>query len=183
MVAVTVDTEDLEALLFATSGIKDLEAALDQRRRNPMVTSTKGRLEGAHDRLSTAWRRAKRNAEWPKKLVTEAEIAELRAMFTDHDGNIRRFVVLPHYPMHFCQDLLLVESGPCWRGLRIEWPAPAEAEFINDEKSGIFYAARLSHYGRQILGVSESDLMSGVPTIQSPPQATPGLLGRPDVRA
>ena len=51
MVAVTVDTEDLEALLFATSGIKELEAALDQRKRNPMVTSGMGRLAGAHDRL------------------------------------------------------------------------------------------------------------------------------------
>lgn len=160
MPAVTVDVADLETLLFATSGIKDLEAALDQRRRNPMVISTKGKLEGAHDRLSLAWRRAKREADWPQKVVTEAEIAELRTMFTGSDGHMRAMVVLDDYPAHFAQDLLLVESGPLWTGYQVEWPSPANPEFIISHQSGrICYGARLTHYGRTVLGVSESDLV------------------------
>jgi hypothetical protein len=159
MPSVTVDVADLEALLFATSGIKDLEAALDQRRRNPMVTSIKGKLEGAHDRLSTAWRRAKREADWPMKVVTEAEIAELRAMFTDMNDDLHAFAVLYEYPMHLAQDLLLVESGPLWEGYQVEWPSPAEPEFVRGPTGGIRYGARLSHYGRQVLGVQEADLV------------------------
>lgn len=159
MPSVTVDVADLETLLFATSGIKDLEAALDQRRRNPMVISTKGKLEGAHDRLSLAWRRAKREADWPMKVVTEAEIAELRSMFTDLNGHTHAFAVLYEYPMHFAQDLLLVEAGPLWEGYQVEWPSPAEPEFVRGPTGGIRYGARLSHYGRQVLGVQEGDLM------------------------
>ena len=159
MPSVTVDVDDLEALLFATSGIKDLEAALDQRRRNPMVTGTKGKLEGAHDRLSTAWRRAKREVDFPKIVVTAAEIAELRSMFTGPDGKILAFISLPEYPMHFAQDLLLVESGPLWEGYRIEWPAPTEPEFVMRHTGGLRYGARLSHYGRQVLAMNESDMV------------------------
>ena len=83
---VTVSAADLEALLFATSGIKDIEAALDQRRRNPMVAAGTGRLAGAHERLSAAWRRAKREADWPVKVVTEADLRMLRALFDDGEG-------------------------------------------------------------------------------------------------
>ena len=154
---VTVNSDDLEALLFATGGIKDLESALDQRKRNPMVISGVGRLAGAHDRLSAAWRRAKRDVDWPKKVVTESEIALLRSMFTAADGTIKRYIILKDYPAHFAQDLMLVEAGPCWSGFRIEWPAPAEPEFVHETIRKISYAVRLSHYGRQVLGVSESD--------------------------
>lgn len=176
MPSVTVDVADLEALLFATSGIKDLEAALDQRRRNPMVISAKGRLEGAHDRLSTAWRRAKREADWPMKVVTEAEIAELRAMFMDHEGRIRAVIERAEYPMHFAQDLLLVESGPLWEGYKIEWPSPADPEFIIKQGSGIRYGIRLSHYGRQVLGVTETELVRPDHTVGHGAQAREGGL-------
>jgi hypothetical protein len=176
MPSVTVDVADLEALLFATSGIKDLEAALDQRRRNPMVASTKGKMEGAHDRLSTAWRRAKREAEWPKKLVTEADIAELRAMFTDREGQMRAFVVLDEYPTYFVQEMLLVESGPLWEGYQVEWPAPAEHQFVRGPTGGIRYGARLSHYGLQVLGIQESDLVRSDHTIGHGAQAREGEL-------
>lgn len=160
MPTVTVDVEDLETLLFATSGIKDLEAALDQRRRNPMVTGTKGKMEAVHDRLSTAWRRAKREADWPQRVVSEREIAELKAMFTDPDGCLCPFILMRDYPRHFAQDLLLVEAGPVWDGHRIEWPAPAEPQFVlGEQNASIRYAARLTHYGRQILGIQEGDLM------------------------
>lgn len=176
MPSVTVDVADLEALLFATSGIKDLEAALDQRRRNPMVSSTKGKLEGAHDRLSTAWRRAKRETDMPKVVVTEAEIAELRAMFVDREGRMRAVIERAEYPMHFAQDLLLVEAGPLWEGYKIEWPSPADPEFIIKQGSGIRYGVRLSHYGRQVLAVQESDLARPDHTIGHGAQAREGGL-------
>jgi hypothetical protein len=158
MPTVAVDTDDLEALLFATGGIRELEAALAGRKQNPMVRSGEAKLAGAHDRLSTAWRRAKREADWPKRVVTEAEIAELRAMFTGTNGAWLPFVVLDRYPMHFAQELLLVESGPLWQGLKIDWPSPAEPEFVVSHSGDLRYAARLSHYGRQVIGVSDSDI-------------------------
>ena len=117
MPSVTVDVDDLEALLFATSGIKDLEAALDQRRRNPMVTGTKGKLEGAHDRLSTAWRRAKREVDFPKIVVTAAEIAELRSMFTGPDGKILAFISLPEYPCTLLRIYCWLKAGHCGKAI------------------------------------------------------------------
>jgi hypothetical protein len=174
MPTVIVETDDLEALLFATSGIKDLEAALDQRRRNPLVKSGMGKLEGAHDRLSTAWRRAKREEDWPMRVVTEAEIAELRAMFAAPCGGIHAFVILPDYPMHFAQDLLLVEAGPVWQGYRIEWPAPAEPEFVINHPFALMYGVRLTHYGKQVLGVDEAALVRPGNRIGSAPLAIVG---------
>ncbi len=159
MTSVTVDADDLEALLFACSGIGDLEKALDQHRRNPLLKSTKGKIEGAHERLATLWRRAKRDVDWPKKVVTETEIAELRWMFANGEGRLRSFIVLDHYPMHFAQGLLLVEAGPMWIGRRIDWPAPAEPEFRISHIGPLMYGARLTHSGRQVLGVDEADLV------------------------
>ncbi len=188
---VTVDADDLETLLFACSAIGDLEKALDQRKRNPMVQSTKGKMEGAHERLSTLWRRAKREATWPMRTVTEAELAELRRVFTNEDGKLQAVVVLKDYPMHFAQHLLLVEAGPLWEGYRIEWPAPAEPEFVIAHPGRIVYGARLTHYGRQLLGVNEEDLVRAGNVIGSPrPKLPPppkgmeydgnGLLRYPD---
>lgn len=181
MPTVTVDAKDLEALLFATSGIKDLEAALDQRRSNPMVRSVQGRLAAAHDRLATEWRRANREADWPKRVVTEVEIAELRAMFTDPSGRLRSFIVLDDYPMHFAQDLLLVEAGPFWAGNQIDWPAPAEPEFIIRHDGNVMYGVRLSHYGLQVLGVSRDDLVRPDQTIGHGAQRGGGLRSIGDI--
>ena len=153
---VTVSAADLEALLFATSGIKDIEAALDQRRRNPMVAAGTGRLAGAHDRLSAAWRRAKREADWPVKVVTEADIRMLRAMFDDGEGGLFEVALLDGYPTRLAQELMLVEAGPRWDGYRIEWPAPAEPQFVTVHLGPLAYAARLTHYGKQVLGLGET---------------------------
>jgi hypothetical protein len=159
---VTVDADDLEALLFATSGIKDLEAALQQRKTNPLVKSGMGRMAIAHDRLSTAWRRAKREADYPAIYVSADDLAELKAMFTRPDGSWMPVVVLDDYPTRFAQSLLLVEAGPLWEGYRIEWPAPNEPAFvINQLEAKIRYGARLTHYGMQVLGVTEADIALG----------------------
>lgn len=160
MPTVTVDSDDLEALLFATSGIKDLENALDQRKRNPIVQSTKGKLEGAHDRLSIAWRRAKREASWPKKVVTERDIADLRAMFTDDTGCLRPFVILNDYPLYLAQELLVVDAGPLFDGYLIEWAAPSEPTFQRTISSGIRFGARLNHYGLQVLRAADEMVMA-----------------------
>lgn len=165
MPSVTVDTDDLEALLFATGGIKDLEGGIKAlenllagRKNNPMVRSASGKLAAAHERLSTAWRRAKREVDMPAITVTEADIIQLRAMFVDRFGKIRDFVVLEHYPMRLAQELLVVESGPLWEGYKIEWPAPAEPEF-RISGAGLRYGARLTHYGFQVLGVTSSNVV------------------------
>jgi hypothetical protein len=159
---VTIDADDLEALLFATGGIKDLETAIHTlqntlagRKQNPMVRAGMGKLEAAHERLSTAWRRAKREAEWPQRTVTEADLAELRAIFIDRYGRARDFVVLNSYPMRLAQELLLVESGPLWEGFKIEWPAPSDSEFRVTMSGKIRYGARLTHYGKQVLSVTD----------------------------
>ena len=159
--------DDLEVLLFATGGIKDLEAGirnlenlLGGRKHNPMVSAAVGKLEAVHDRLSTAYRRAKREVDMPKVLVTEADLADLRVMFIDRFGKCRAFVVLEHYPIRLAQQLLAVESGPLWEGYKIEWPAPADSEFRVTQSGKIRYGARLTHYGLQLLGVTEADLTS-----------------------
>ena len=157
MSTVVVDTDDLEALLFATSGIKDIEAAIQQRKTNPMVKSGMGRLAGAHDRLAAAWRRSKREVEWPAKLVTKEDVAALRAMFTKADGEVAEVVVSSDYPSYFAQRLMLVESGPLWYGYQVEWPSPSEPEFVKSAVGGvseISYGIRLNHYGRQVLAAA-----------------------------
>jgi hypothetical protein len=161
MPTVTVDADDLEALLFASGGIKDLEGGIKAmenllagRKNNPMVRSAAGKLGAAHDRLSAAWRRANREAEWPAKLVTQADLAGLQALFTDRFGKIHDFAVLDHYPQRLAQELLLVESGPLWEGYRIDWPSPAEPEF-RTSGAGVRYGARLTHYGKQVLGATQ----------------------------
>jgi hypothetical protein len=163
MPTVTVDADDLEALLFASGGIKELETGINLlnstlrgRKGNPMVSKGEAKLAEAHDRLSTAWRRAKREADWPKRLVTETDIAELKALFLRVDGTYRDFALLNYYPMHLAQDLLLVEAGPRWEGYQIEWPAPAEPQFV--KAGNMRYAAKLSFYGLQVLGITEADI-------------------------
>ena len=152
MTEVTVDLDDLKTLLFATSGIKDIEAAIQQRKTNPMVGSAQGKMAAAHDRLSAAWRRAEREQTWPARLVTEADIAALRDMFTDpQTGEPIEVALLSAYPMHLAQGLMLVESGPVFQGVKIEWPSPSDPEFRIQGVQPTQYAARLTHYGRQVL--------------------------------
>jgi hypothetical protein len=167
MPSVTVDADDLEALLFALSAIGDIEKsaaqlrhAFDQRRTNPMVTSTKGKIEAAHERLAAAWRRAKREGDWPTRTISESDLDELRAAFKAPNG-WWAWIIVREYPIRWCQDLLLVEAGPCFEGFQIAWPAPNEPQFcMGVQTAGASrHGARLNHYGRQLLGVKDEDLV------------------------
>ena len=72
---ITVDSDDLEALLFATGSIKAIEAALQQRSRDPLVKRAEPVLTEAHNRLAKEWRNATRE---------EPSFAELKPL-TDED--------------------------------------------------------------------------------------------------
>ncbi len=152
MTTVTVDVADLQTLLFATGCIQTIEGALKNRDRDPLAVSAKGKLSEAHDRLATAWRRASRE---PPPEPDEADIATLRRMFaasdaamiavgTDGLGTVNRFA----------QVLQLIEAGPAWPGVKIDWPAPATPEFRQDgmDPRDLRYAARLTARGLAVLG-------------------------------
>lgn len=57
---VTVDSDDLKAVLFSTGVIKAVEGALKQHQDDPLVLMVKGDLEAAHNRLASHLRRAER---------------------------------------------------------------------------------------------------------------------------
>lgn len=67
--AVTVDSDDLEALLFATAAIKGVEQALKIASDDPFADSSKARLTQAHDRIANAWRGAKRAVDMPERFA------------------------------------------------------------------------------------------------------------------
>lgn len=89
---VTVDSDDLQALLFSTGSIKAIEGALQQRSEDPLVKMAAPNLTIAHDRLSAEWRRAVREqglkpSDGP---LTEADKAKLREFYAvDEDIAIR----------------------------------------------------------------------------------------------
>ena len=154
MPTVTIDAADLEALLFSTGAIKDIEAALVARERDPLARSAIHRLTGAHDRIAAAWRRANR-AE--PEAPTDADIAKLRAMFTDSEGERIAVATVKTYPQRLAQTLLLVEAGPMQHGVKIDWPAPSAPEFRADMHNlyDLSWAVRLTPRGQAALGAPE----------------------------
>ena len=83
MKTVTVDLEDLEKIVFATSVIKTIESTMAARKNDPFVRPHLEFTE-AHDRLASAMRNAHRAeagtlVAWDGKLE-EDEIAMLKAI-------------------------------------------------------------------------------------------------------
>ena len=83
MKTVTVDLEDLEKIVFATSVIKTIESTMAARKNDPFVRPHLEFTE-AHDRLASAMRNARRAeagtlVAWDGKLE-EDEIAMLKAI-------------------------------------------------------------------------------------------------------
>ena len=62
MPTVEVDLDDLEALIFVSAAIKNIEGALMSFRRDPFVQSAQGKFIPAQKRLEVACRNAKRSA-------------------------------------------------------------------------------------------------------------------------
>lgn len=150
MSSVTVDYDDLQTLLFATNAIQGVEAALKARERDPLVLSTKGKLSSAHDRLSDAWRKSKREAP-PEP--DEQDIEKLRRMFSGGQTE----AVVESYPMRLAQVLQLVESGPLWYGTKIDWPAPSSPEFrqATTDPHDLRWGVRLTARGEAVVGPRE----------------------------
>ena len=179
---VTVDYEDLEALLFATGAIKDVESAIKGRDRDPLAKSAASRLTAAHDRVAAAWRRAKRE---PPPEPSVGEVEELRRMFTGPDGARLSEAITDTYPQNFAQHLLLVESGPIWEGVKIDWPAPSTPEFRPSGQRMPRYGVRLTVLGEKVLAeVPPNTVTTGLPATEGdgvPLQSMahpPGMLGR-----
>lgn len=76
---VTVDLDDLEAIVFGTGVIKNIEGSLASFKNDPF-TRTKVPLTEAHDRLASAMRNARRAGadtlvKWDEPLTKEEQIA------------------------------------------------------------------------------------------------------------
>lgn len=97
MTQITVDLDDLEALIFSTGAIKVIETAVDQSKKDPFRLQHKSRLTGAHDRLATAARNIRRGQEpaynYNKPLTTaEANyLAQICAAYDPSDAQ-KRFI-------------------------------------------------------------------------------------------
>lgn len=86
MTSVTVDADDLEALVFAAAAIKPIEAALSAHNRDPFVQQHVGNT-AALERLAAAARQAKRAdadtvVRWDEPL-TKVELKLLRRYAED----------------------------------------------------------------------------------------------------
>lgn len=57
---VTVDSDDLETLLFSTGVVKQMEQIIQQRNGDPFVQIAPAILKAAHDRVAAEWRRVMR---------------------------------------------------------------------------------------------------------------------------
>ncbi len=86
---VTVDSDDLKTLLFATAAIKGVENALKQAKDDPFLMDLTPPLTEAHDRLAKAWRGAERKATMPERFspATEQEIKQLQAWWPKHEDD------------------------------------------------------------------------------------------------
>jgi hypothetical protein len=86
-VPVTVDSDDLEALLFCTAAIKSVEAALKAQSNDPLYEQAKPRLTAAHDRIANLWRGAVRQARTPAtRDATAEEVIRLLELAACHGG-------------------------------------------------------------------------------------------------
>jgi hypothetical protein len=150
MTTVLVDYDDLEALLFTCGTIKDIENAIKGRDRDPLVKSASSRLTAAHDRVAAAWRRSKRD---DPPAPDASDIAILRSMFPPEVT----VAVVNTAPLRLAQTLLLVEYGPIWEGVKIDWPAPSTPEFRQapSDPRNLRYAARLTVRGQDVLANAE----------------------------
>lgn len=83
--SVTVDSDDLQALLFTTGAIKQVESAMAMRTRDPLVKVAQPVLSQAHDRLARQWRAALREDTHPLwgQPLDDDEAAILTDLATD----------------------------------------------------------------------------------------------------
>jgi hypothetical protein len=78
-VPVTVDSDDLEALLYATAAIRGIENALASAQRDPMFEIAKPRFSAAFDAVANAMRGAIRSATMPN-IMRDPEGEDLQVL-------------------------------------------------------------------------------------------------------
>lgn len=77
-VPVTIDSDDIEKLIFATGALRDVEHALDQSKGDQLVRNGQLGLTEARSRIERAWRGALRTAVKPLPEITDIDLAALR---------------------------------------------------------------------------------------------------------
>ncbi len=101
---VTLDSDDVEALVFAAASVKSIEGVLDLSRGDPFAKApVKRYYTEAADRIEKAWRGATRAANNPERFSepTEAEIAWLRRIWppwSDDADAYLRFIQVYEQP-------------------------------------------------------------------------------------
>ena len=81
-IQVTVDSDDLEKLLYATGAIKQIEHALLNRKSDPFYQSAVNGIASAHERLNKAWNNARRDCNSTAVNISTYELQELKNIST-----------------------------------------------------------------------------------------------------
>lgn len=98
MPEVTIDTDDLEALLFAAGAANASPEAKKILKRDPQFEQVESRLTGACKNAGDAWRKSKRAEEWPDRFkVNEHEIRFLKVLVSQGAG--RRMGIMEEVPI------------------------------------------------------------------------------------
>lgn len=122
MPSVTVDLSDLERIVFATSAIKGVEAALTQAKNDPFVRPHMQYAE-AHDRLASAMRNAMRSEANDTLVkfdepVTKGELKLLRQCPNDRVITIQATEKTAWDPLSAkgCIEMGTLVTGYIWPG-------------------------------------------------------------------
>ncbi len=156
MTTVTVELEDLKALVYATGAMKAIEAAILQAKRDPFAAP---HIKSSHDRVANAVRHAERSARsgetavaWDAPLEPE-ELKVLRRI-ADPGEALRR--VRRSRAYEFCLDELSAKGmidigGPATCVL---WAGDSQAsELVVDPA---WLAVRITERGRSALKEADS---------------------------
>lgn len=172
MTQVTVDLDDLKALVFGTGVIKNIEGSLTSFKSDPF-TKTKVPLTEAHDRLATAMRNAERGqldtvVKFDEPLNKDEQIA-LNAIAATITAQIKgKKIDLDQVKVISVQEKAaegeqmsvydrlaakgMVEMGQFIRG--ILWAGASAPAIVGDTKG---FAARLTRRGYEALKVIQGN--------------------------
>lgn len=149
---VTIDSDDIEALIYATAAIKGIENALEANRTDPFGQLAKGRFHAAHDRICNAWREALRKPQFPDRFAaaTATEVDQLYRLWNEGAGKMMGAEVIIRSPRWSeCRSLQLngfVELGV--RREMVAWAMSGDVSNLDDPKCN---RVRLTPRGRDAL--------------------------------
>ena len=107
-VPVIVDSEDLEALLFACAAVKKIELAFEQSRDDPFLGRVKGKYTAAHDTVAKAWRSA---ATEVKADIAGLSQQEINALIKINTASVVMQEDVPADDLRSLRMRMLVEVG------------------------------------------------------------------------